>query len=79
MKYPEAMYRDLFVSSCPARVGVDETVHEDAGGAHGNPVEGCYHGGRVPWGAECPRGAGETGPGTDYGFVQIIVERSYCE
>jgi len=39
--------------------------------------KGVTMGAECPGGAECPRGAGETGPGTDYGFVQIIVERSY--
>jgi len=50
MRYPEAVYRDLFVSSCPARVGGGETMHEDAGGALTILSKG------VPMGAECPGG-----------------------
>ena len=64
MRYPEAMYRDLFVSSCPARVGVGETVHEDAGGAHGILSKG------VTMGAECPGGQSALG-----GLVRLALGR----
>ena len=54
-------------------------MHEDAWGAHGHSVEG------VTKGAECPGGQSALGGpvrlalGQIMGFVQIIVEHSYCE
>ncbi len=54
-------------------------MHEGAWGAHEHSVNGVTNEAECPGGQSALGGAGETGPGTDYVFVQIIVERSYCE
>ena len=65
MEYPEALYRDLFVSSCPARVGGSRRpCIRMLGELMGILSKG------VTMGAECPGGQSALG-----GLVRLALGR----